>query len=171
MVRGRANCKQIDVLSLEASMAGQGTVRELEVTFAQWLGVKYAISVSSGTFALYIALKAIGLKPNDEVIVPAYDWYAATAAVLHCGAIPVFADVDKHTYTIEPNSVVERISPKTKAIIATHLYGHPANMTELQKIANAHNFFLIEDATQALGAALNGKKLGHGGFCLFQFRH
>ncbi|MCX7831069.1 MAG: DegT/DnrJ/EryC1/StrS family aminotransferase, partial [Acidobacteria bacterium] len=113
--------------------------------------------------ALYIALKAVGGKLGDEVIVPAYDWYAATAAMPHCGAITIFADVDERTYTIEPNSVAERISSKTKAIIVTHLYGHPADIPELKKIADAHNVFIIEDAAQALGAACNGRKVGTWG--------
>lgn len=162
-MRGRRWFSQFDDLSFEASTAGQGIIKEFEETFAQWLGVKYAVSVSSGTFALYIALKAVGVGHGDEVIVPAYDWYAATAAVLHCNAIPIFSDIDERTYTLDPKSVAERISPNTKAIVATHLYGHPADMLELQKIAYAHNVFLIEDAAQALGAVYNGKKVGTWG--------
>lgn len=166
MVKGKEGkvwLRRLDSLSFEASIAGQGVIREFEATFAQWLGVKYAVSVSSGTFALYIALKAVGVKQGDEVVLPAYDWYAATAAVLHCNAVPIFSDVDERTYTISPISVAERISPRTKAIVATHLYGHPADMPELKKIASAYGVYLIEDAAQALGAAYNGKKVGTWG--------
>jgi len=163
MVRCRGRFSQFDTLSFEASMAGQGIIKEFEETFAQWLGVKYAVSVPSGTFALYIALKAVGVSSGDEVIVPAYDWYAATAAVLHCNAVPIFSDIDERTYTLDPKSVAERISHNTKAIITTHLYGHPADMPELQKIAYDHNVFLIEDAAQALGAVCDGKKVGAWG--------
>ncbi len=144
-------------------MAGQGAVGELEGVIAQWLRVKYAVAVSSGTLALHIALKAADVQIGDEVVVPAYDWFAATAAVLHCGAIPVFADVDERTYTIDPCSVAQRLSPKTKAIIATHLFGHPADMPKLRDLATAHGVALIEDAAQALGAVCNDKKVGAWG--------
>jgi dTDP-4-amino-4,6-dideoxygalactose transaminase len=149
---------------------GHGIVGELEKKFAEWLGVKYALAVSSCTFALYIALKSAGVSMGDEVIVPAYDWFAATAAVLHCGALPVFADVDEKTYTIDPDSVVERISPATKAIIATHFFGNPADLPRLREVARTHGIVLIEDAAQALGAKRAGRKVGTlGDLACFSF--
>lgn len=152
-----------DELAFEAAMAGQGAVKELEAVIARWLGVRFAVTVSSGTLALHIALKAVGVQPGDEVIVAAYDWFAATAAVLHCGAIPVFADVDERTYTIDPCAVAQRLSPQTKAITATHLFGHPAEMPQLRELADRHGVALIEDAAHALGAVCDGKKVGAWG--------
>jgi perosamine synthetase len=170
-----AFCKVWEVLqnaplSFEAGMVGQGIVGELERKFSEWLGVKYALAVPSCTFALYIALKSVGVSIGDEVIVPAYDWFSATAAVLHCGALPVFADVDEKTYTIDPNSVAERISPATKAIVATHLFGNPADLLRLLEVARAHGVALIEDAAQALGAERFGRKVGTlGDLACFSF--
>ncbi len=145
------------------AMAGQGVVEQFETTMADWLGTKYAIGVASGTLALYIALKAVGVRAGDEVILPAYDWFAATAAVLHCGAVPVFADVDARTYTITPRSVAQLISSRAKAIVATHLFGHPADLLPLRALAEKHKLNLIEDCAQALGAVYRGKKAGAWG--------
>jgi dTDP-4-amino-4,6-dideoxygalactose transaminase len=150
-------------LSFEAAAAGQDVIREFEQTTAQWLGVQFAVSVASGTLALTIALRAAGVTVGDEVIVSAYDWFAASAAVLHVGAVPVFADVDAQTYTLDPQSASERVSPKTRAIIATHLFGHPCDMAALRRVADEHGLRLVEDAAQALGAVCEGKKVGSWG--------
>jgi dTDP-4-amino-4,6-dideoxygalactose transaminase len=113
--------------------------------------------------ALYLALKAVGIKTGDEVIVPALDWYAATAAALHLGAIPVFADTEPNLPTVSPLSVEERITERTKAIVATHLFGYPCNMPALRSLADRHGIDLIEDCAQALGATCHGKRVGAWG--------
>lgn len=147
-----------------------GINSELERILAEWIGVRFAIGVASGTIGLYIALRAAGVKSGDEVIVSAYDWYAATAAVLHLDGIPIFSDVEPLTYTIDPNSVEKLISSKTKAIIATHLFGNPCDMDMLQKLANNHKIILIEDCSQALGAIYKNKKVGSiGDIACFSF--
>lgn len=148
----------------------EGSIRLFEEEFANWLGVRFVVGTASGTFALFAALKAVGVKPGDEVIVPAYDWFSAAAAVLHCGAIPVFADVDELSYTIDPNSVKKLISEKTKAIIATHLYGHPADIKQLRYFCQECNLYLIEDAAQAIGAIYEGRRVGSlGDIACFSF--
>jgi dTDP-4-amino-4,6-dideoxygalactose transaminase len=113
--------------------------------------------------ALYLALKAVGIKTGDEVIVPALDWYAATAAALHLGAIPVFADTEPNLPTISPLSVEERITERTKAIVATHLFGYPCNMPAIRSLADRHGIPLVEDCAQVLGATCHGKRVGAWG--------
>lgn len=148
---------------LEAGAAGRGSIAQLEETFARWLGVPWAVSVSSGTLALYFALRAVGVRPGDEVIVPAFDWFAATAAVLHCGAIPRFADVELTTYTLSPRAVARCRTERTRAVIATHLFGNPCDLPMLRRWCNRHRIALIEDASQATGAECTGKKVGAWG--------
>ena len=156
--------KQIPLNELfEGALAGKGAVAEWERTFARWCGVKYAFGTASGTMALYLALKAVGVGIGDEVVVPALDWYAATAAVLHLGAIPVFADIESNSPTISPKSVQERVTEKTKAIVATHLFGYPCDMPALRHIADQKGIALVEDAAQALGASCDGRKVGAWG--------
>ena len=147
----------------ESALVGRGVVAEWERTFAEYCGVKYAFGTSSGTMALYFALKAVGVKVGDEVIVPALDWYAAAAVTLHLGAIPVFADTEPNLPTISPLSVQERITVRTKAIVATHLFGYPCNMPALRSLADRYKVALIEDCAQALGATCHGKKVGAWG--------
>lgn len=148
---------------LEAGAAGRGDIAQLEETFARWLGVPWAVSVSSGTLALYFALRAVGVRPGDEVIVPAFDWFAATAAVLHCGAIPRFADVELTTYTLSPHAVARCRTESTRAVIATHLFGNPCDLPVLRRWCDCHQIALIEDASQAAGAECAGKKVGSWG--------
>jgi dTDP-4-amino-4,6-dideoxygalactose transaminase len=147
----------------ESALVGRGVVAGWERSFAEFCGVKDAFGTASGTMALYLALKAVGVKTGDEVIVPALDWYAATAAALHLGAIPVFADTEPNLPTVSPLSVEERITERTKAIVATHLFGYPCNMPALRSLADRHGIALIEDCAQALGATCHGKKVGAWG--------
>lgn len=135
-------------------------VREFEEKFARYIGTKYAVATNSGTAALHIALAAAGIGPGDEVIVPALTFFATVEAVLHQNAVPIFADIDPETYTLDPNDVAKRITDKTKAIIPVHLYGHPAEMDELMELAEDYNLLVIEDAAQAHGAEYKGKKVG-----------
>ena len=131
-----------------------------ETEVAAYLKVKHAIGLASGTDALVIALRAIGVGPGDEVIVPVYSFFATAGCVLTLGATPVFVDIDHHTYLIDTNLIEKAITPKTKAIIPVHLYGQPADMDEIMAIAARHNLKVIEDNAQAFGAAYKGQKTG-----------
>lgn len=133
---------------------------QLERKFAELQQAGHAVSVVNGTVAITVALLAAGLKPGDEVIVPPYTFIATATAALACGMIPVFADVEEDTLSIDPETVEAVITPKTRAIIAVHIGGAPANMTRLREIADKHGLVLIEDAAQAVGASWDGKGVG-----------
>jgi len=133
--------------------------KKFEEEYAKYIGVRYALAVSSGTAALHVALKALGVETGDEVIIPAYSWVACPAAVVACGAKPVIAEIDE-SLTLDPDDVASRITDKTKVIMAVHMRGAPANLEELQKIAKENNIFLLEDCSQAVGGSYRGKKLG-----------
>lgn len=132
----------------------------LESELGKYLGVKHALTTSSGTTALHIALKALGIGPGDEVIVPAFTFVATASSVLHANAVPVFADINLETLGLDPADVERRITDRTKAIIVVHLAGMPADMDGLLKVAREHGLFLVEDAAQALGAMYRGVKVG-----------
>ena len=134
--------------------------RKFEDEFAKIHGVKHAIAVSNGTVALHVALRALGIGPGDEVITSPFTFVASASSILHQNAIPIFADIDRETFNIDPASIEERITDKTKAIIAVHLCGHPAEMDEIMKIAREHNLAVIEDCAQAIGAKYKGKIVG-----------
>jgi dTDP-4-amino-4,6-dideoxygalactose transaminase len=144
-------------------LAGEGPIAELEARFREWLGVEHALALSSGTAALHVALRACGVRPGDEVIVPAYDVGAAVAAVRACGARPVFADIRPERCTLDPEAAAQRITPRTRALIVTHLFGMPADLEPLLALARAHRLSLIEDAAQALGATYRGRPVGTWG--------
>jgi perosamine synthetase len=135
-------------------------VRDFERAFAEWHGVDHCIATSSGTSAIHTALAALGIGPGDEVIVPAHTFIASATPVLHQGATPVFADVDERTFCLSPDSVSERMTQRTKAVIAVHLNGHPCDMGVLTNIATEHGIALVEDAAQAHGAEHLGRKVG-----------
>ncbi len=134
-------------------------VSMLEKEFAVYHGVQYALATNAGTSALEMAIKAIGIKPGDEVIVPAYTFIATAQAVLARGGIPVFADIDD-TFTISPLSVAKRISSRTKAIVAVHMFGNVADMDQINRIAKQRKLFVVEDCCQAIGATFKEKKVG-----------
>ncbi|NVM52212.1 MAG: DegT/DnrJ/EryC1/StrS family aminotransferase [Candidatus Helarchaeota archaeon] len=135
-------------------------IKKFEKEFANYIGTKYAIAVNSGTAALHVALNALGVGPGDEIIIPPFTFVATATAVLHQNAIPIFVDIDPKTYCINPAEIEKSITPKTKGIIPVHLFGHPANMDRIIKIAKQHNLFVIEDACQAHGAEYKGKRVG-----------
>jgi dTDP-4-amino-4,6-dideoxygalactose transaminase len=132
---------------------------QFEKTWAERIGVKYAIAVSSGTAALVSALAGLGLGPGDEVIVPAYTFMATATSVLSVGAVPVPAEVDE-TLTIDPADVQRKISPRTRAIIPVHMAGLPCDMDAIMPIAEAHDLLVLEDVAQAAGGSYKGRALG-----------
>jgi len=133
---------------------------EFEKKFAEWNGVKFCISTSSGTSALHTALGALNIGPGDEVITTPYTFIASSFCVLQAGAIPVFADVNREDHCINPEDIENKITERTKAIIPVHLYGNVCDMDEIMAIAKKYNLYVIEDAAEAHGALYKGKKVG-----------
>lgn len=136
-----------------------------EESFAKFCGVKHAIAANNGTTALHLALVALDLKPGDEVIIPTVTYIATANAVRYCGATPVLVDVCADTMNINPEDIERKITPNTRGIIPVHLYGHPADMTAVNKIAEKHGLWVVEDAAEAHGAEVEGKKVGSLGTC------
>ncbi len=134
-------------------------VKEFESKVAEYLGVKYAIGVASGTDALQIALMAIDLKPGDEVITTPFTFVATAETIALLGGKPVYVDIDDRTYNINPDLIEEKITEKTKAIIPVHLYGQPAEMDKIMDIARRYNLYVIEDSAQALGSEYKNRKV------------
>ena len=135
-------------------------VEAFEREFAAWTGCQHAVGVSTGTSALHLAMVAAGIGPGDEVITVPCTFVATVAAITYTGAKPVFVDVDPVTYTMSARQVEALITPRTKALLPVHLYGHPADMGVLLNIARRNNLILIEDAAQAHGAEFEGRKCG-----------
>ena len=133
---------------------------EFEQYFANYLGVSYAVGVSSGTDALHLALAALGVGPGDEVIVPTITFVSTAHAVRYVGATPVFADVQYETLCIDTHDVARKITPRTKAIIPVHYGGHPCDLETLMALADEHGIYLVEDAAHACGASFRGSKIG-----------
>jgi dTDP-4-amino-4,6-dideoxygalactose transaminase len=135
-------------------------VKAFEQEIAAFIGVSQAVGVASGTDALHLALLACAIKPGDEVITTPFSFIATAEAITHCGAVPVFVDIDLRTYNIDPARIEAKITPKTKAILPVHLYGHPADMGSILELARKHNLKVIEDCAQALGASYKDKRVG-----------
>jgi dTDP-4-amino-4,6-dideoxygalactose transaminase len=135
-------------------------IAEFESKFAAFQEAQYGVGVSSGTTALQVALEAVGVRPGDEVIVPAYTFVATASSVVSCGGIPVFADVEPDTYNIDPASVAAAITDQTRAIIAVHIAGRPADLDAILDLARPRGIRVIEDACQAHAAAWKGRRVG-----------
>lgn len=131
--------------------------------FADYIGVKYAATVTNGTLALHLALMALGIGPGDEVIVPTFTYIASANAVKYTGAEVVFADSLEETWQIDPDDIARKITPATRAIMPVHLYGHPCDMNKIMKIARENNIFVIEDCAEAIGSEYDGQKVGSFG--------
>lgn len=135
-------------------------VTEFEKEFAQFLNVPYALSVMNGTSALHLLLLSSGIGPGDEVIVPDFTFISTALAVSHTGAKPICVDVEKDSWNINPEKIEKAITNKTKAILAVHIYGLPAKMDTINKIAKKHKLLVLEDAAEALGAKIGDKYAG-----------
>ena len=144
-------------------------VADFEQAFAGMLGVPHAVAVSSGTAALQLGLQSLGIGPGDEVITTPFSFIATANAILYTGATPVFADIDPITANLDPAEVEKKITKKTKAVVAVHLYGLPCEMEQLQAICKKNNILLIEDCAQSCGASVGGRKTGSFGLGCFSF--
>jgi perosamine synthetase len=140
-------------------------ITAFEESFARFCGVKHAIATNNGTTALHLALVAMDLQQGDEVIVPTVTYIATANAVRYCGATPVLVDVHAETMNIDPIDIERKITPKTRGIIPVHLYGHPAEMETINAIAKRHGLWVVEDAAEAHGAEVSGRKVGTMGTC------
>jgi len=134
-------------------------VSDLEKEFARYCGADYALATSSGTASCLVSALALGLKPGDEVIVPAYTFVASYSSLIFAGVIPVLAEIDD-SLTLDPDDIEQRITSKTKAIMPVHMLGNPSNMDKIMAIAKKHNLFVLEDSCQAAGASYKGRKIG-----------
>ena len=163
------------LLSTQVTMGQK--VKQFESMFAEYVGVRYAIMVNSGSSANLLALAILTnrflenrIKPGDEIITPAVTWATTVWPIIDCGAVPVLVDVDLETFNINTEEIKKAITHKTRAIMPVHLLGNPCDMDKIVDIADKHNLYVIEDACEAHGAALNGKKVGSfGDFTTFSF--
>ncbi len=149
---------------LESGQLAQGLrVAEFEKRFAEYVGRGHGIAVSNGTAALHIALLAYGIGKAHEVVVPPLTFFASASTVILCGGVPVFADVDRNLYNLDPARFKEAVTKKTKAVMPVHLYGQTAEMDPINEVAEARDLVVIEDACQAHGAEYHGRKAGNLG--------
>jgi len=159
----------LDVLRSGVIIQGE-KVEEFENKFAEYCNTKYAIATSSGTAALHTGLMAMGIKEGDEVITTSFSFIATANSILYVNAKPVFADIDEKTFNISPDSILEKITRRTRAILPVHLFGQPADMQAIKEIADDHHLYILEDACQAHGAKYANKKVGSiGNTAAFSF--
>ncbi len=152
-------------------ISSRGTyVAGFEAAFSKFTSIRHSATVANGTVALHLALVVLGVGPGDEVIVPTFTYIASVNAIQYTGATPVFVDSLADTWQVDPEDVRRKITPRTKAIMAVHLYGHPCEMNELRSISQEHGFFLVEDCAEAFGTFYQGKHVGgFGDISTFSF--
>jgi perosamine synthetase len=156
--------------AMESGQLAQGArVEEFEERFASYIGAPHAIATSSGTTALHLALLGLGIGDGEEVITVAFTFTASVSAIIHAGARPVFVDVDPVSFTMDVGRIDSAITPRTRAIMPVSLYGNPADMPAITQIAAAHQLHVIEDACQAHGASIGGRRSGAWGSGVFSF--
>ncbi|MFP4040340.1 MAG: DegT/DnrJ/EryC1/StrS family aminotransferase, partial [Desulfosudaceae bacterium] len=172
---GEEECQAVREVLLSGNYVSGPKVAAFERGFADYIGTEYAVAVSSGTAALFIALEAMGVGKGDEVIVPPLTFFATVSSVLYLGAVPVFADIDLDDLCLSPDSVQEKITSRTKAIIPVHLFGAAAKMDRLSEIAEARDIPLLEDCAQAHGTEFQKRRVGSigraGAFSFFATKH
>ena len=145
-------------------------IHKFEAAFAAHLGVKHVIATSSCTGALHMGMAALGIGPGDEVILAETNWIASAAPIVHLGATPVFVDIEPDSWCLSPDKVAAAITPRTKAILAVHIYGNLCDLNALQELADQHGLHLIEDAAEAIGSIYHGRRAGSmGSFGAFSF--
>ena len=162
-VFGDEEIEAVTAVIRSGMIASGDEVTRFEKEYAAYSGVRHCIATSNGTTALHAGLLAVGIKPGDEVIVPSFTFIATASSVSMCGAHPVVADVEDSTYCIDPDSVVEQITPKTKAVIGVHLFGQPCDISAIQQICDDKDLLFIEDCAQAHGARYKGVQVGNFG--------
>ena len=149
---------------------GGAAVQDFEAAFAEYIGVRHAIALNSGTDALVIALKALNIGPGDEVITTPFTFFATAEAISMVGATPVFADIEPNTYNLDPDLLEVKITSRTKAILPVHIFGQPVRMDRIRETADRHGLAVIEDACQAVGSSFGGTKAGAlGDLACFSF--
>jgi dTDP-4-amino-4,6-dideoxygalactose transaminase len=172
---GEEEAEAVRRVLLSGQYVSGAKVAEFEKAFAGYIGTEYAVAVSNGTSALYIALEAMGVGKGDEVIVPPMTFFATVSSVLFLGAKPVFADLDLDDLCLSPDSVKDKITPRTKAILPVHLFGAAAKMDRLLAIAERHGIPILEDCAQAHGTEHQSRKVGGigraGAFSFFATKH
>ena len=155
------------VTKLRSEYEHEQYINDFEKEFAEYNGSGYAIAVNSGTTALELALKAAGVKENDEVILPAYTYISTALAISNLDAVPVFADIKEHTLTLDPKEVEKKLTIRTKAIIPVHVHGNPCEMDGIIRIVEKNNLAIVEDCSHAHGAEYKNKKVGNFGIGCF----
>jgi dTDP-4-amino-4,6-dideoxygalactose transaminase len=153
-----------------ARFIGGPEVSGLEEEIARYSQTPHAIACASGTDALLLSLKALGIGPSDEVVTTAYSFFASAGTITNAGGVPVFVDIDPRTYNIDPHRLEAAITPRTKAVVAVHLYGQCCDLTAVKAVCDKHQIWLIEDAAQAIGSEWEGRRAGSvGDFGCFSF--
>jgi dTDP-4-amino-4,6-dideoxygalactose transaminase len=160
----RALQSEIDAAVLRVLGSGQAIlgpeVAAFEKETAEFCGAQYGIGCGSGTDALVLALRALGIGPGDEVIIPPFTFFATASAVARIGATPVFVDIDPLTFNIDPNQIEAKITPKTRAVVPVHLFGQCCDMDAIWDLAEEHSLYVVEDAAQSFGSEYKGKRCG-----------
>ncbi|MCX6814145.1 MAG: DegT/DnrJ/EryC1/StrS family aminotransferase [Candidatus Aenigmarchaeota archaeon] len=155
---GEEEIRAVTEVLKSGNLAQGKKVEQFENDFSRYVGTKFAAAVSSGTSALQIGLQSLGIQKGDEVITSPFTFAATANAIIHCGARPVFADIDSKTFNLDPEKI--KVSQRTKAVVCVHLYGQPCEMDSLTKVCRDNKLKLVEDAAQAVGAEYRGRKIG-----------